>query len=49
MNEKDSNEREFMWADKYQPKALEDFICNRDKAMELRDLVIKMSPRSPYN
>jgi replication factor C subunit 3/5 len=44
INEKDMNEKvnemsEFVWANKYRPKALEDFICNRDKAIELRSLV----------
>ena len=44
INDKNSNEklnemREFVWANKYRPKALEDFICNRDKAMGLRTLV----------
>jgi hypothetical protein len=42
-NEKDSNEKvkemEFMWANKYRPKVLDDFICNQDKAIELRALV----------
>ncbi|EXB70670.1 hypothetical protein L484_023856 [Morus notabilis] len=31
-------EREFLWADKYRPKALEDFICNRSKAIQLQAL-----------
>lgn len=44
INEKDGNKkmrknREFVWANKYQPKALDDFICNREKAMELLALV----------
>uniref|UniRef100_A0A7N2N6R6 Uncharacterized protein n=1 Tax=Quercus lobata TaxID=97700 RepID=A0A7N2N6R6_QUELO len=44
INDKDSNEKlnemtEFVWANKYRPKALEDFICNRDKAMGLRTLM----------
>ncbi|KAL5549633.1 hypothetical protein UlMin_004864 [Ulmus minor] len=34
----DESWREFAWADKYQPKALEDFICNRGKAIELQTL-----------
>ncbi|KAA8515762.1 hypothetical protein F0562_018627 [Nyssa sinensis] len=38
-NEKDTkemeNERVFVWADKYRPVALKDFICNRNKAIEL--------------
>lgn len=33
------NEGKFTWANKYQPKTLKDFICNRDKAMRLQDLV----------
>ena len=32
-------QREFLWADKYRPKALEDFICNRNKAIQLQELV----------
>ncbi|XP_059636030.1 uncharacterized protein LOC132278243 [Cornus florida] len=39
-NEKDAkkmeNESVFLWADKYRPESLEDFICNRDKAIELQ-------------
>ncbi|XP_034709847.1 uncharacterized protein LOC117932681 [Vitis riparia] len=31
--------KDFTWADKYRPKALPDFICNRDKAVQLQDLV----------
>ncbi|KAK1262416.1 hypothetical protein QJS04_geneDACA008814 [Acorus gramineus] len=31
-------EREFVWADIYRPKALKDFICNRDKAEQLRQM-----------
>ncbi|PON56702.1 DNA polymerase III [Parasponia andersonii] len=34
-------QREFVWADKYQPKALEDFICNRNKAIHLQLLARK--------
>ncbi|PIA58574.1 hypothetical protein AQUCO_00500480v1 [Aquilegia coerulea] len=30
-------DREFVWANKYRPKALKDFICNKDKAKELID------------
>ncbi|XP_021901173.1 replication factor C subunit 3-like [Carica papaya] len=43
-NKKDSrtvekgNER-FVWANKYRPKALENFICNRDKATQLQTLM----------
>lgn len=39
-------EREFLWADKYRPKALEDFICNRSKAIQLQALVRTMHTRS---
>ncbi|XP_077235100.1 replication factor C subunit 3-like [Tasmannia lanceolata] len=31
--------KNFIWADKYRPKALKDFICNRDKAQLLQTLV----------
>ncbi|XP_050156560.1 replication factor C subunit 3-like [Malus sylvestris] len=31
-------EKEYAWADKYQPLCLEDFICNRDKAIQLQAL-----------
>ncbi|TQE10383.1 hypothetical protein C1H46_003980 [Malus baccata] len=31
-------EKEYAWADKYQPQCLEDFICNRDKATQLQAL-----------
>ncbi|KAF5744234.1 hypothetical protein HS088_TW08G00832 [Tripterygium wilfordii] len=30
--------REFVWADKYRPKTLKDFICNRDKAILVQSL-----------
>lgn len=33
------NERKNFWADKYRPDALKDFICNRNKAIELQNLV----------
>ncbi|KAF5732807.1 hypothetical protein HS088_TW17G00340 [Tripterygium wilfordii] len=33
-----STGREFVWADKYRPKTLKDFICNRDKAFHLQGL-----------
>lgn len=44
INEKDDSKkmgknREFVWANKYRPKALDDFICNREKAKELLALV----------
>ncbi|CAK9140452.1 unnamed protein product [Ilex paraguariensis] len=32
------NGRQFVWADKYRPEALIDFLCHRDKALELRTL-----------
>ncbi|KAF9626371.1 hypothetical protein IFM89_032787, partial [Coptis chinensis] len=32
-------DRQFVWANKYRPKALKDFICNRDKAEELIGVV----------
>ncbi|KAM7508924.1 hypothetical protein LguiA_019377 [Lonicera macranthoides] len=42
LNAKDKNEseseRKFVWADKYRPDALKDFICNKNKAIELQDL-----------
>lgn len=40
--EKVVQEREinkYIWADKYRPFALKDFLCNRSKALELQDLV----------
>lgn len=34
------NQRDpFIWANMYQPKTLKDFICNRDRAIQLQDLV----------
>ncbi|CDP09315.1 unnamed protein product [Coffea canephora] len=36
---KPENERKFMWADKYRPFALKDFICNHSKALELQATV----------
>lgn len=32
-------ERQFVWADRYRPKALQDFICNKDRAAYLHELV----------
>lgn len=32
-------ERQFVWADRYRPKALKDFICNKDRAAYLHKLV----------
>ncbi|KAK2650932.1 hypothetical protein Ddye_018421 [Dipteronia dyeriana] len=40
-NIKKEKEREFIWATKYQPTVLKDFICNRDKAIQLQGLVTK--------
>ncbi|KAK3195309.1 hypothetical protein Dsin_026619 [Dipteronia sinensis] len=34
-------EGEFIWATMYQPTVLKDFICNRDKAIQLQGLVTK--------
>ncbi|BFG21346.1 hypothetical protein CerSpe_076200 [Prunus speciosa] len=31
-------QKEYAWADKYQPLCLEDFICNKDKATQLQAL-----------
>ncbi|CAK7349249.1 unnamed protein product [Dovyalis caffra] len=31
--------RKFMWADKYQPQALQDFICNRDQAIRMQGMM----------
>lgn len=33
--------KEFVWASKYRPQALKDFICNRDKAELLQSQVIR--------
>lgn len=35
----EGNVYDYLWATKYQPKILEDFICNRDKALQLKALV----------
>nr|XP_018676115.1 PREDICTED: replication factor C subunit 3-like isoform X2 [Musa acuminata subsp. malaccensis] len=32
-------EKAYVWANKYRPSALNEFICNRDQAMELRQMV----------
>lgn len=37
-----STDKEFVWADRYRPKALKDFICNRDKAKLLQNLVKRL-------
>ncbi|KAJ4825842.1 hypothetical protein Tsubulata_023352, partial [Turnera subulata] len=31
--------QDFIWANKYQPKALKDFICNRDQAIRMQGLM----------
>ncbi|KAL8192456.1 hypothetical protein R6Q57_027641 [Mikania cordata] len=33
------NEMKYIWADRYRPVTLKDFICNKDKAMELQKMV----------
>lgn len=33
---KPENDRKFIWADKYRPSTLKDFLCNRSKALELQ-------------
>ncbi|PNY17664.1 putative replication factor C subunit 3-like protein, partial [Trifolium pratense] len=35
----EGNLYEYLWATKYQPKTLAEFICNRDKALQLKELV----------
>ncbi|XP_028083303.1 replication factor C subunit 3-like [Camellia sinensis] len=35
------SESTYVWADRYRPEALKDFICNRDKALELKALAKK--------
>ncbi|XP_068649583.1 uncharacterized protein [Aristolochia californica] len=37
--EETTKEKEFVWADRYRPNTLNDFICNRDGATYLRDTV----------
>ncbi|PWA95329.1 DNA polymerase III, clamp loader complex, gamma/delta/delta subunit, C-terminal [Artemisia annua] len=43
INAKDTSEpkeeKKYFWADKYRPAALKDFICNKDKAMELQKTI----------
>ncbi|KAJ8650497.1 hypothetical protein MRB53_003520 [Persea americana] len=41
VEDKEDEKEEFVWADKYRPRALKDFICNRDKAQLLQNLVIQ--------
>lgn len=38
-NKEDDEKEVFVWADKYRPRALKDFICNRNKAQLLQNLV----------
>ncbi|CAI9764920.1 unnamed protein product [Fraxinus pennsylvanica] len=33
------NERKYVWADKYRPSCLQDFLCNREKALWLQTTV----------
>lgn len=35
----EGNLYEYLWATKYQPKKLADFICNKSRALELKELV----------
>lgn len=37
--DKEGNEYQYTWATKHQPVTLEDFICNRDTALNLKALV----------
>ncbi|OVA02925.1 hypothetical protein BVC80_9095g128 [Macleaya cordata] len=40
--------RKYVWADQYRPKDLKDFICNRDKAEYLHNLVKEKGQCSHY-
>ncbi|KAI3949589.1 hypothetical protein MKW92_000954 [Papaver armeniacum] len=42
------NEKKYVWADMYRPKALKHFICNRDKAEYLHNLVKEGGECSHY-
>ncbi|XP_026409885.1 uncharacterized protein LOC113304980 [Papaver somniferum] len=42
------NEKKYVWADMYGPTALKDFICNRDKAENLHNLVKEGGECSHY-
>ncbi|RZC57259.1 hypothetical protein C5167_004564 [Papaver somniferum] len=42
------NEKKYVWADMYRPKALKHFICNRDKADYLHNLVKEGEQCSHY-
>ncbi|CAN0906738.1 Probable auxin efflux carrier component 1c [Linum grandiflorum] len=39
VQEEEEVETQFEWANKYRPKALHDFICNRDKALLLHSII----------
>ncbi|CAI9292336.1 unnamed protein product [Lactuca saligna] len=43
VNAKDASElkeeKKYLWADTYRPVALKDFICNKDKAIELQHTI----------
>ncbi|KAI3898239.1 hypothetical protein MKX03_029610 [Papaver bracteatum] len=42
------SEKKYIWADMYRPTALKDFICNRDKAENLHNLVKEGGECSHY-
>lgn len=51
VNAKDTSElkeEKYLWADRYRPVALKDFICNKDKAIELQHTVIKITLLDEY-
>lgn len=35
----EQEEKKYVWADRYRPAVLSDFICNKDKAIELQNMV----------
>ena len=37
--EKNPEKQQFTWADKYRPKALKDFICNKEIAEKVETVV----------
>lgn len=39
-NAEEGNLYDYIWSTKYQPVTLEDFICNKDKALQLKALVL---------
>lgn len=50
VTEDDIRDKEFIWANNFQPKSLKDFICNRDKATQLQGLVSEIHLISyPFN